>query len=49
MICFVFGFILQFVFVLHQCVVDRIRPSQFVINMTLTPEIKATPVSVQGV
>jgi hypothetical protein len=42
MICFVFDFILHYVFVLHQCVVARIRPSQSLIDMTCTPEIKAT-------
>jgi hypothetical protein len=34
---------------LHKCVVPRIRPSQSFIDMTCTPEIKATPASVQGV
>jgi hypothetical protein len=31
MICFVFDFILHYVFVLHECVVARIRPSQSLI------------------
>jgi hypothetical protein len=48
MICFVFDFILHYVFVLHQCVVARIRPSQSLIDMTCTPEKKSTPTSVQG-
>jgi hypothetical protein len=46
---FVFDFILPYVFVLHQCVVARIWPSQSLIDMTFTPEIKATPTSVQGI
>jgi hypothetical protein len=46
---FVFDFILHSVFVLHQCVVARIRTSQFLIEMTCTPEIKAAPASVHGV
>jgi hypothetical protein len=47
--CFVFDFILHNVFVLHQCVVARIRPSQSLLDMTCMPEIKATPASVHGV
>jgi hypothetical protein len=43
-----FAFTFYFVFVLHQCGVARIRPSQFSVDMTDTPEIKATPASVQG-
>jgi hypothetical protein len=49
MVCFVFDFILQYIFVLHQRIVAKIRSSQSLINMTCTPEIKATPTSVQGV
>jgi hypothetical protein len=40
MICFVFDFILHYVFVLLQCAVARMRPSQSLIDMTCTPEIK---------
>jgi len=47
MICF--DFILDYVFVLHQCVVAGIRPSQSLIDMICTPEIQATPALVQGV
>jgi hypothetical protein len=47
-ICFVFDFILHYVFVLHQCVVARIQPSQSLIDMTCTPEMKATPASAKG-
>jgi len=45
---FVFDVILHYVLVLHQCLVAKIRPSHSLINMTCTPEIKATPASVQG-
>jgi hypothetical protein len=48
-ICLVFGFILRYVFVLHKFVMAMIWPSQSLIDMTCTPEIKATPASVQGV
>jgi len=34
MTCSVFGFILHYIFVVHQCVVARIRPSQSFIDMT---------------
>jgi hypothetical protein len=44
MICFVFDFILHCVFVLHQCAVARIRPSQSLIDMTFMPEIMGTGV-----
>jgi hypothetical protein len=47
MICF--DFILDYIFVLHQCVVAGIRPSQSLIDMICTPEIQATPALVQGV
>jgi hypothetical protein len=46
MICVLFDFILLCVFVLHQCVAARIRPSQSLIDVTYTPEMKATPASV---
>jgi hypothetical protein len=49
MIYFLFDFILHYVFVLHQCLVARIRPSESLIDMTCTPEIKATLASVQGI
>jgi hypothetical protein len=40
MICFVLDFILHYVFVSHQCVVARIRPSQSLIDRTCTPDKK---------
>jgi hypothetical protein len=46
MICFVFDFILHHVFFLHQWLVAMIRPSQCLLDVTCTPEIKATPASV---
>jgi len=49
MICFVFDFTLHYVFVLHQRVVDRIRPSNSLIGTTCTQEINVTLASVQGV
>jgi hypothetical protein len=49
MICFVFDFILRYVFVLHKYAVARIQLPLSLIDMTGTPEVKATPASVQGV
>jgi hypothetical protein len=49
MVCFVFDFILHYVCVLHQCVVAKIWPSQSLIDMTWTPDIKTTPALVQSV
>jgi hypothetical protein len=45
MIFSVFDFMLHYVFVLYQCVVA----SHSLIDMACTPEIQATPASVQGV
>jgi len=47
LICFIFDFTLHYIFVLHQCVVARIRQSKSLIG-TCTTEIKATPASVQA-
>jgi hypothetical protein len=41
--------VINYIFVLHQCVVASIGPSQSLTDIRCTPEIKETPASVQGV
>jgi hypothetical protein len=48
--CFVFDFILHTAYTVHACALTSILPSLPLIDITyFTPDIKATPASVQGV